>query len=148
MAGDPSAIRSLAVSAEDVVDAFVYGRENPGEAVLRVTPPFHGRMRARLHAYRVDDAPETGSIHLDPARLLDDDVVDDYPTVEAARSRVGDDGDDDADRAGGDPPPERVREAHAAALERWRERALDSIVDAVAIETDAGPHLVDVKRLG
>ena len=36
-ADDPARIRSLAVSSEDVANAFVYSRENPGTAVLRVT---------------------------------------------------------------------------------------------------------------
>lgn len=137
---DPASIRSLAVSSEDVVNAFVYGRENPGTAVLRVTPPFHGRMRARLHVYHVDDTPEMGAIHVPPADLLDEGVVDTYPTLEAVEADLATDG--------SNPAPERVRGAHGDALESWRERALESIVDAVVLETADGKRRVTVKTLG
>lgn len=133
---DPTAIRSLAVSPEDVVDAFTYTRENPGEAVLRVTPPFHGRMRARIHVYRQDDAALTGAVHVAPADVITDEVVADYPALEAALA--------DADSAETD----RIRERHAEAVDAWRDRALEAIVDAVTLETPAGPHRVEIKRLG
>lgn len=133
---DPSAIRSIAVSPADVVDAFAYSRENPGEAVLRVTPPFHGRMRARLHVYRVDDTHLTGAVHLSPAALITDDVVDDYPVFEEA---VQDGDSEDTDQ---------LRRRHAEAVEAWQERAKGAIVDAASIETPAGSRRVDLKRLG
>ena len=133
---DPAAIRSLALSAEDVADAYAYTQENPGEAVLRVTPPFHGRMRARIHVYRRDDTELTGAVHVSPEDVIADDVVADYPDLEARH-------------AGADPDEtERIRKRHAEAVEEWQARARESIVDAVAIDTDAGPHEVDVKRVG
>lgn len=135
---DPSAIRSLAVSTEDVVNAFVYGRENPGTAVLRVTPPYHGRMRARLHVYRVEEGREPGEIHVPPADLLADGVVSDYPAVERVVSRLPTD----------DPSPETIREARAEVLESWRDRAATELEDEVVLETDFGRTRVDVKRLG
>ncbi|MFP9192440.1 hypothetical protein [Natronosalvus vescus] len=134
---DSTPIRSLAVTAEDVVDAFGYTRENPGEAVLRVTPPFHGRMRARLHVFQVDDSPETGAIHLEPERLLEDEAVDAYPTLESVAATM----DESAD-------PETVRERHADALDAWRRRARAAIVGAVDLETDTGSHRVSVSVLG
>ena len=134
---DPAAIRSLAVSSEDVVNAFVYTRENPGTAVLRVTPPFHGRMRARLHVYQLEDARETGAVHISPVRLLEDAVVDSFPALEDTETTLG-----------ADPEPEVIREAHTEALEDWRERAAGSIVEVVDLEAGEGPHRVDVKRLG
>jgi len=127
---DPSAIRSLAVSPADVVDAYVYTQENPGQAVLRVTPPFHGRMRARLHVYRVDDAPLTGAVHLDPAEILEEAVVADYPEYTA-------DGD-----------PKRARKGHAEALERWQEDARGAIVDSISLQTGSETREVTVKTLG
>lgn len=126
----PSAIRSLAVSTEDVVDAFVYDRENPASAVLRVTPPFHGRMRARIHVYHVDDADATGAIHVPPRDLLSEAVRAAYPTLESFAAE-----DDAGDR-------------YAEAIERWRERARDAIADRVVLETDDGPREVSVTRLG
>jgi hypothetical protein len=134
-ASDPAAIRSIAVSVDDVVDAFVYSRENPGAAVLRVNPPFHGRMRARLHVYRVDDAPETGAVHVDPADLLAGRIVDDYPTLAGIEDRLA------------DASPSAIRDAYADAVETWRARAREGIVDTVALETDDGTTRVEVKRL-
>lgn len=133
MGADPTSIRSIAVRAEDVVDAFVYSRENPASAVLRVTPPFHGRMRARLHVYHVDDAPETGAIHVDPADLLDPSVVDAFPTMDAYEDRLAETGD-----------PAGIRETRAEDLAAWREEALDGLVETVAVETDIGrPEATD-----
>lgn len=133
---DPTTIRSLAISPDDAVDAFVYGRENPGEGVLRVTPPFHGRMRARIHVYHVDDAPATGAAHIAPADVIDEDVVAGYPSLEDELAA--------ADAA----ETERIRERHADAVEEWRERARAALVDSVTLETATGPHRVDVKPLG
>lgn len=135
---DPAAIRSLAVSTADVVDAFVYTRENPGFAVLRVTPPFHGRMRARIHVSHDADDRVSDAIHVSPADLLVDAVVADFPTLERMADEVQDD----------DPDPERVRKARAEALEAWRERASGAIVDETVLETDRGRTCVEVKRLG
>ena len=143
-ATDPAAIRSLAVSADDVANAFVYSRENPGEAVLRVTPPFHGRMRARLH---VDHDPELdaddGAVRVDPGTLLADAVVDDYPTLEAIEADLA----AEAETGSDDLSPARIGEAHADALENWHDRAVESIVDAATLETPAGAVSVDVVRL-
>ncbi|MDF9744203.1 hypothetical protein [Natrinema salsiterrestre] len=133
---DPSAIRSIALSPEDAVDAYIYSRENPGDAVLRVTPPFHGRMRARIHVYRVDDTELTGAVHLSPADVIADDVVADYPDLESALENA------DADEA------DRVRERHAEAVDDWQARAREAIADSVTLETDDGPHRIELKPLG
>ena len=127
---DPTVIRSLAVSGESVVDAFVYGRENPGTAVLRATPPFHGRMRARIHVCYATDPRDGSAVHLDPATLLEPSVVDDYPAQVHQTN---------------DPP--------AQALDEWRRRAREAIVDTVTLgltdesETEAG-HEIDIVVLG
>lgn len=145
---DPTDIRSLAVSSDDAVDAFCYGQENPGAAVLRVTPPFHGRMRARLHVYHVDDAPLTGAIHLDPAAVLESAVVEEYPSLETTLEGVDGGERDDPGEVQSPANADAVRERHAAAVDRWRERALSALVDSVTIETPTGPHQVDLKPLG
>ena len=134
---DPIAIRSLALSPADAADAYVYSQENPGEAVLRATPPFHGRMRARIHVYHVNDTELTGAIHVSPANIIEDDVVADYPDLESALADV-----DDPDAA------DELRERHAEAVEEWQQRARESIVDSVTLETSDGPHRVAVKTLG
>ena len=133
---DPTAIRSLAVSASDVVDAFVYSRENPGTAVLRATPPFHGRMRARLHVYHQDDARLTGAVHVPAAALLPDGVVAAYPTAEEVADEV--DGED----------PATIRDRRGQAIGEWREQATTELVEAVLLDADGGAHRVQVKRLG
>ncbi|GAA0258711.1 hypothetical protein [Halobaculum roseum] len=46
---DPAVIRQLAVTADDVLAALEARDRGRREAVLRITPPFSGRMRARLH---------------------------------------------------------------------------------------------------
>lgn len=142
MDDDPSAIRSLAVSTEDVVDAFVYTQSNPGRAVLRVTPPFHGRMRARLHVSHETmgtAAHETDAIHIQPRALLTSAVVDDYPALEAIEAQLAD-GESAA-------TPAAIRDAHADALAEWRERAADSVVETVVLETDAESTRVDVTAM-
>ncbi|MEY7851315.1 hypothetical protein AB7C87_19195 [Natrarchaeobius sp. A-rgal3] len=131
---DPTAIRSIAISAGDAADGYAYTQENPGRAVLRVTPPFHGRMRARIHVYRIDDAALTEAVHVPPADVIEDDVVAAYPTLE--------------DELANESATEEVRARHAEAVESWRERASEAIVDAVDLETDGRSHRVDVKRLG
>ncbi len=139
---EPSAIRSIALSPDDAVNAYAYSRENPGEAVLRMTPPFHGRMRARIHVYRVDDTELTGAVHLSPADVIADDVVADYPDLESALV------DADADAGANSDEADRIRERHAEAVADWQERAREAIVDAITLETDDGPHRVEVKTLG
>ncbi|MCU4742833.1 hypothetical protein [Natronoglomus mannanivorans] len=149
---DPTAIRSLAVSPEDVVDAFVYTRENPGTAVLRVTPPFHGRMRARLHVYRTDDTRATGAVHCAPADFLADELVDSYPTLEEHAGRPEAETESESEiedeRDEPDSDPDRIHEAYTAALEAWRERARESIVESVVLEAGECRTDVDVKRVG
>ncbi|NGM67893.1 hypothetical protein G6M89_02510 [Natronolimnobius sp. AArcel1] len=130
-------MRSLAVSPDDVVNAYIYTQENPGEAVLRVTPPFHGRMRARLHAYRVDDTHMTGALHIRPAELIADEIVDAYPQLEDAAETSVDETD-----------TERIRERHADSHEQWRENATEAIAETITLETPAGSQQVSIKRLG
>lgn len=132
---DPAieAIRSIAVNAETVVDAVVYTRENPGTAVLRVTPPFHGRMRARIHVFR--DGPGTDAAYCRPAALLDEEVLAAYPSLEDATEEP-DDGDPDDRRA-----------SHARGLEDWRDRAEGAIVEQVVLERGDERVRVDVSVL-
>lgn len=135
---DPTAVRSIAVTTDDVV-AAVEARRNGRRAVLRVTPPFAGRARARLHVESDadDDAP---ALHVDPRALLAESAPD-YP--EPAET-------EDAIRA--DPELEYTRELHhdrhVAAVERWREAVRDHVADEATVETPDGPHRVEVRALG
>jgi len=157
---DPRVIRSIAVSREDVVAAFEYNRRSEPRAVIRITPPFNGRMRARLHVdrggsvssangtsrregrSRGEPAPtDAAPIHVDPADLVAVDRLPAYPdpadTEDALRA------DPDVEYT-----PERHYERHVEAVSRWREAVGDAILDAVVVETPAGPHRVEVKTLG
>ena len=68
---DPEAIRSLAVTAEDVITALEARQRGRRDAVLRVTPPFAGRMRARLHVEGAEGGyDDDGPIHIHPEAFL------------------------------------------------------------------------------
>ena len=137
---DPSDIRSIAVTAEDVVTAAETNRTSDRTAVLRVTPPFSGRMRARLHVRLHDDPQEAGAIHIPPGDLLGDSVPA-YPRPAATE-----------DKLRSDPELEytvdRHREHHEQAVEEWRDAIADAIVGSVSLSTDAGTHDVTVHVLG
>lgn len=136
---DPEVIRSIAVSREDVVAAVETNRTTGREAVLRVTPPFSGRMRARLHV-RIDQATDGGAVHVDPERLLTDDAPA-YPRPAET---------EDALRA--DPEAEytveRHRERHEQAVETWRREVGDSIRDSITLSFTDCSISVAVYALG
>ncbi|MCU4751544.1 hypothetical protein OB919_06060 [Halobacteria archaeon AArc-curdl1] len=138
-ARDPRVIRSIAVTADDVLDAFVYTRENPATAVLRVTPPFHGRMRARIHVFQIDDSSVTGALHLEPARLLEDEVVAAYPSLEPGAAM---------DESEGTNEGATKFEHYADAVDDWRTGARSAIIDSISLDEDANDdHRVSVSVL-
>ena len=145
--------------------AFETTTTTGSRAVLRVTPPFNGRMRARLHRERDpetphrdgdsetphhDGDPETAGrddtndqdgihpIHIDPEMLLENPPP--YPRPAATEDDL---------RA--DPTEtytvERHREYHTARVREWRETVPAHIRDHVALPTPDGPHVVTVKTL-
>jgi hypothetical protein len=154
---EPRAIRSVAVTTDDVVAAYEARQRSPRRPVLRVTPPFSGRMRARLHdpgpavnessdettGEEVGDRdPATGAIYLPPERLLDADAIEEFPAP-----------DDTEDALRADPEVEftveRHRERHVEAVEEWRETVRGALVDEAEIRLDGGgTHRVEVKTLG
>ncbi|MFC6837628.1 hypothetical protein [Halomarina ordinaria] len=135
MEDDPTVIRSLAVTVDDVVAAYEHSRGGR-PTVLRVTPPYHARMRARLHVEQRADPP---AIHLDPARLLAADAPD-YPTPESTEDRLRADD--------GEYTTEAHYEAHTEAVDAWREAVRGHLATAVTLSTSEGPHRVEVKTLG
>jgi hypothetical protein len=138
--GGPEAIRSLAVTGEDVVAAVETNRTTDREAVLRVTPPFSARMRARLH---VVSAPEPGTpqpVHVDPAALLGPDAPP-YPRPSDTEDAIRTDPEQEY-------TVERHREYHAEAVDAWRGAVRDAIRECATIDTPAGPTEVDVYVLG
>jgi hypothetical protein len=138
---DPTVVRAIAVSAEDVVAAFERTRQSGPDAVLRVTPPFHGRMRARSHVpgddeYRGDPTP----VHVPAACLVDADAVPPYPHA-----------DDTGDALRADPAADYSVDAHydrhRDAVEAWRAAVRDAIRDEVPLDLDGTAHRVDVAVL-
>ena len=150
---DPTRIRSIAVHREDVANALEATLRTDREVVLRVTPPFSGRMRARLHAADASDGAETGpptadsdeastaesdaptaesdastadpgAIHIDPRELVEG--VPTYPEV------------DETAAAHPDADVETRRRRHGEAVEAWRERVRESITDAIVLDIDEG----------
>ncbi|WP_435077778.1 hypothetical protein [Halococcus sp. AFM35] len=136
---DYRAIRSIAVNAEDVVTALEATRRGES-AVFRVTPPFSGRMRARIHvehAGEYDTTPEP--VHIAPARFVPD--APDYPTPDATEGRLRADSDVEY-------TVEHHHEHHTAAVAAWRETVTDAITDSVTLDGEFGPHRVAVSALG
>ncbi|MFC7045806.1 hypothetical protein ACFQH6_10655 [Halobacteriaceae archaeon GCM10025711] len=139
---DPRVIRSIAVTRSDVVAAYEHNRRGGARAVLRVTPPFNGRMRARIHVeHDAEYADAVRPIHVQPSALVDTDRVPPYPDPDETGASL---------RA--DPEAtysvEEHHERHVEAVAAWREAVGDAIVDAVDLATPDGPHRVAVKRLG
>lgn len=118
------------------MEAFEAARDGR-PAVLRVTTPFSGRMRARLHVSQRPD--ETDSITVEPAALLDDDAPP-YP-------QPGDTEDElrATDRAY---TPAAHRDFHVERVRDWRESVRQHVVDRVVLEVPTGEHEVEVKALG
>jgi len=131
---DPRRVRTVAVHADDVVAALETNRRGGDDrAVLRVTPPFSGRMRARIH---LDQGVDDDTVRMPPGRLVADAPPPPTP-------------DDTADDLRGDPDAEytrdRHREWHEAALAEWRATARERIVERVRL---VGDHTVGAVVIG
>lgn len=138
-AADVRRIRSLAVHVDDLLTALE-ARERVGRpAVLRVTPPFAGRMRARLHVvggegrYVGEDRP----IHVPPGAFVED--IPSFPSVDDTEDEL---------RAEGEYSVERHHEAHERVVAEWRETVGGRLREHVAVKTEHGPHEVRVSYLG
>jgi len=138
---DPSVVSLIAVTAEDVVAALETNATTSKQAVLRLTPPFSGRMRARLHVDQgasYDAGPEP--VQVPPERLLADDAPR-FPRPA-----------DTEDVLRADPDVaytvERHRERHAEAVAAWRQSVPGAIRDEVRLETPSGSQQVTVTTLG
>jgi hypothetical protein len=138
--GDYRDIRSIAVHAADVVTAVEANRTGESQTVLRVTPPFSGRMRARLHVEQAagyeDANPEP--LHIDPARLVD---ASPHPTPDETEERLRAD-------SGTEYTVETHHEWHTVAVENWREELTNSVVESFELTGQYGPHRVGVAALG
>ena len=156
----PHRIKSIAVTTADVVDGLEAASRSQRAVVLRVTPPFSGRMRARIHDAGIvspdeetasgpetdtvpagsesgsDDAPSP--IHLAPECFVAD--LPSYPTV--------DDTEDELRASEAPYTRERHRERHQEAVDEWREQVRERLVERITLETETGQHTVSVSYLG
>lgn len=145
--GYPTAIDVLVVTAADLVTAYEADLTTDRDVGLRVTPPFSGRMRARLHQagspQRCDEdgSPASGDpapLHVAPETLLDDPPA--YPRP-----------DETGDRLRADSSVEysldRHRRRHRRAIEAWRAAVPAIASDRADLETPAGRTTVDVRVL-
>jgi len=137
---DPTRIRTLAVTADDAVSALEAREQRDRPVVLRATPPFSGRMRARLHVVADENHVDPAPLHVAPDALLDESAPE-YPRPA-----------DTEDELRADPDVEytveRHHDRHREAVSTWRERVRDHFDDTVAVETPSGPHKVDLTVLG
>jgi hypothetical protein len=139
---DPTVIRALAVTAEDLVAALEANARRDAGAVLRVTPPFSGRMRARLHLAGAEGGYEgtPRPLHVSPERLLDDDAPA-FPSVDETEDELRSDPDLEY-------TPERHRERHERQVESWRDAVREHVREEATLETPAGSVSVTVSLLG
>ena len=136
---DPATIRSIAVSVDDLVTALEANRRADRGTVLRITPPFAGRMRARLHvAGGEGEYGDAEPIHVDPEDLIASEVPA-YPEVDETADELLTDGEYSVDEH---------RAHHAAAVARWREAVRAHVSDRIELDTKDGLHPIDVKVLG
>ncbi|MFC6785597.1 hypothetical protein ACFQFH_06615 [Halobaculum halobium] len=113
-----SEIRALAVTVDDVIAALEARDRGRREAVLRITPPFSGRMRARLHIAgaegEYDGDTDAEPIHVEPRAFLSDG----FPRFPGTGA------------------------------ERWRSAARASLQEQVELSGSDGPLTVRVRYLG
>ncbi|MFB6300752.1 MAG: hypothetical protein ABEH65_10870 [Halobacteriales archaeon] len=139
---DPSAIETIAVTFEDLISALEFNKQQPKNAVLRVTPPFHGRMRARLHIEQSGEYEQLQSpdpIHIAPSDLLDTTAIPPYPNAEQTRAAVD-------EQTGGYAVDEHYS-IHVETLEDWRRAVRDAVQESTAIRTPAGSMDVSIALL-
>lgn len=140
---DPTVIRVVVVHTNEVVTALE-ASERGGNVVLRITAPFAGRVRARLHAVQTTEPADDGRGGPAPIRIPPRDLVAEgvpaYPRV--------DETDPSATDSTGTYDVEAHHERHTATVTAWRDGVRDSVVDSVELDTTAGPHRVAVSVLG
>ncbi|AUV82005.1 hypothetical protein C2R22_10375 [Salinigranum rubrum] len=137
---DPTTIRSLAVTVDDVVTALEAHQRADRPAVLRVTPPFAGRMRARLHVVDGEGRYDGGTapLHIHPGAFVGPGVAP-IPSVDDTEDEL---------RRRGEYSVERHREFHRSAVDAWRESVREGLVDRLELDVDSERHTVEVKYLG
>jgi hypothetical protein len=177
---DPTVIRTLAVRTDDAVTAVESNRrtgsrpgDGRGRVILRVTPPFHGRMRARLHREGTADRGGDAAAQADGSRPggVDGDAsgrgternatpggeteahdgavrVTPASLFESVPPYPTVDATGDRLRARGAYSRERHRDRHERSVAGWRRAVRRRRASEATLETAAGPHDVTVAWLG
>lgn len=139
---DPRSLESIAITATDLVAAVEARRTADRDVVLRITPPFSGRMRARLHDAGIagSSADEPSPLYVTPGSLLAS-CAPPYPRPDATETAL---------RA--DPDREYSIDAHRQryrdAIERWRKTLPEFVREETTLQTAEGPVSVRVHVLG
>lgn len=134
---DPAVVETVVVSATDLVTALEASHRSRGaETVLRMTPPFSGRMRARLHVVRDEAAADPSPVRLRAESLVEDDCPA-PPEPDAVEDELR--ADDAVDYT-----VERHRDRYRSALREWRRSVPDYAVDEAAIPAVGGTVTVSV----
>lgn len=133
---DPTVIRYLAITRDDVVTAYEANRRRDITFVLRVTPPFSGRMRARLHHPLGDN--DTEAIHILPQSFLLD--VPPYPTPDETADEL-------RSKIDGSYSAEEHHKYHSQQVATWRETVRNSFVESLELPHPAGSIPVDIGLL-
>lgn len=137
---DPTVVHVLAVTTDDIVSALEANVRRDADAVLRITPPFSGRMRARLHLEGAEQEYDDPSpIHLQPERFVAEPPP--FPSPDETEDELRSDPEETYS-------PERHRDYHEAAVEAWRSEVRDALLEETTIPTSTGPHAVRVALLG
>jgi hypothetical protein len=137
---DPTVIRVLAVTVDDVVTAIESNERRDAVTVLRVTPPFSGRMRARLHLRGTEpDHEDPAPLHVAPERLVAS--IPPFPTPDETEDELRSEPDVAYSR-------ERHRTRHRCAVETWRRHVRESIRETTTIATPEGDIEVRIAPLG
>lgn len=138
---DPSVIETAVVTAEDLTSALEMNRTSGKRAVLRMTPPFSGRMRARLHV-ELDEAYDQSPkpVHVEPRALVDDSLSA-YPRPAETEDELRSDPDREY-------TVDRHHEYHASVVEEWRREVIGAVRSTATVEMPTGPTTIDISILG
>jgi len=138
---DPSVVDTIVVTAEDLTSALEVNRTTGEHAVLRMTPPFSGRMRARLHVELDEEYEQSPKpIHIEPRALVADSLPP-YPRPAETEDELRSDPDREY-------TVDRHHEYHASVVEEWRQQIPDAVNSTATVETPDGSAVVDVTLLG
>lgn len=135
---DPTTITEIVLDATDLVTALEASERRDRAATLRITPPFSGRMRARLHVDQAPPPTDPEPVIVSPQALVGDGCPD-PPSPDDVEDEIRAAPDDDYS-------VERHRERYQAALREWRRDVPQHVVDATTLPGYS--HRVTVTVLG